>query len=91
MPSTLDELDVIEKDPLQYEKEIRQKDVPEVVDTEAKESGTPKVEETRRYVLYFCFVFMLKNSCMVNVTRQFVVVCPKCTCEYSNIHFLIPS
>ena len=61
-----------------------------MVDVEAKESGVAKMEETRRYIL-LCFVLVLKNLSMVNVTCQFVVVCLTCTCEYSNIHFLITS
>lgn len=56
MPSTLDELDVKEKHTLKYDKaEIRQKDAPEVVDTEAKECAASKLEEPRRSVTSFCF------------------------------------
>ena len=78
MPNTLDDLDVIEKDTLKYDRvEMRQKDAPELVEHEAKESGPVKMEETRRYAL-LCLFLCTRIFCMVNVTRQFVVVSPKC-------------
>ena len=87
----MDELDVKEKDTSKYDKmEVRQKDVPELIESEAKESVPAKVEETRRYILLRLFI-CTGIFCMVNVTSQFVVVSPKCICEYSNIHFLITS
>ena len=51
----MDELDVKEKDTLKYDKvEMREKDVPELAENEAKESGPAKTEETRKYVCYVC-------------------------------------
>lgn len=80
-----------EKDTVKYDKgEIRQKDALEIVDAETKESGIAKMEETRRYI--FVVLFWCSRTClMVTVTSQFVVVCLTCTCEYSNIHFLMTS
>lgn len=65
MPGTLDDLDVKEKDSVKYDKiEMRQKDVPELADTDMmKDSGASRVEEPRRYL--YCYAFKWGDeSCM---------------------------
>lgn len=76
----MDELDVKEKDTLKYDKvEIRQKDIPELVDSETKDS---RMEEPRRYVGLFCLCAMVGQRMIPwlhGVKDKFVVVCPKCS------------